>query len=244
MSFQPAEGPAPPHVGSDVCLNCAAPLTTPYCGYCGQHAQVHATLRSIGHDLLHGLFHFEGKIWRTIIELTLRPGLLTRRYIAGDRAKFVSPLALFLFAVFLMFVAFELSGGPFHPDMNVSLQQASAQTQAHDAPTKTDLSELIATLADTGSPKLDHQIVAAAANPALLVLKLQENAHKLAWLLIPTSVPFLWLVFVWKRGFGVYDHTVFIIYALTAVMLLLALMALLSGLGISAGWVLLLIPVH
>jgi hypothetical protein len=35
--------------------------------------------------------------------LALRPGELTRRYIHGERAKFVSPVALFLFSVFLMF---------------------------------------------------------------------------------------------------------------------------------------------
>ena len=58
---------------------------------------------SIGHDLLHGVFHFEGKIWRTLPMLAWQPGALTRRYIHGERARFVSPLAAFLFSVFLMF---------------------------------------------------------------------------------------------------------------------------------------------
>ena len=49
------------------------------------------------------MFHFEGKIWRTLPMLAFQPGELTRRYIAGERARFVSPLALFLFSVFLMF---------------------------------------------------------------------------------------------------------------------------------------------
>ena len=35
--------------------------------------------------------------------LIARPGELTRRYVAGERARFVSPLAIFLFSVFLMF---------------------------------------------------------------------------------------------------------------------------------------------
>ena len=59
------------------------------------------------------MFHVEGKIWRTIPDLAIRLGDLTRRYIAGERAKFVLPLALFLFAVFLMFAAFESVGIPF-----------------------------------------------------------------------------------------------------------------------------------
>jgi hypothetical protein len=49
------------------------------------------------------VFHFEGKIFRTLPMLVFRPGALTRRYIAGERARFVSPLALFLFTVFAMF---------------------------------------------------------------------------------------------------------------------------------------------
>jgi len=35
------------------------------------------------HDLLHGALHFEGKMWRTLPMLVLRPGKLTRRYIEG-----------------------------------------------------------------------------------------------------------------------------------------------------------------
>ena len=55
------------------------------------------------HDLVHGVLHFEGKIWRTLPLLAWRPGELTRRYVHGERARFVSPIALFLFSVFLMF---------------------------------------------------------------------------------------------------------------------------------------------
>lgn len=41
----------------------------------------------------------------------LHPGRLTRRYIDGERVKFVSPMALFLFTVFLMFAVFAFTGG-------------------------------------------------------------------------------------------------------------------------------------
>ncbi len=64
------------------------------------------------HDLLHGVLHFEGKIWRTLPMLAWRPGELTRRYIDGERAKFVSPIALFLFSVFLMFAVVKLDRQP------------------------------------------------------------------------------------------------------------------------------------
>ena len=92
------------------CLNCGTVLTGRYCHACGQSSHVHRTLMSIVHDLAHGVFHFEGKIWRTLPMLVLHPGKLTRRYIDGERARFVSPLALFLFTVFLMFATFSVLG--------------------------------------------------------------------------------------------------------------------------------------
>ena len=82
-----------------------------YCAHCGQAAHIHRSLHSIGHDILHGVFHFEGKFWSTLPQLFFHPGQLTRRYIDGERAKFVSPMALFLFTVFTMFAVFSLTGG-------------------------------------------------------------------------------------------------------------------------------------
>lgn len=109
-TVEPAAGDArtAPHEGQ--CLNCGAALVGRYCHDCGQSAHVHRTLGSLLHDLLHGVFHFEGKIWRTLPMLVLRPGELTRRYIDGQRARFVSPLALYLFTVFLMFASLSAIG--------------------------------------------------------------------------------------------------------------------------------------
>ncbi len=89
------------------CLNCKTELVGDFCHACGQHAHVRRTLTSLIHDFLHGLLNFEGKIWRTLPLLAWKPGELTRRYIEGQRATFVSPIALFLFSVFLMFAAVE-----------------------------------------------------------------------------------------------------------------------------------------
>ena len=91
------------HTHEAQCLNCGAQLSGPYCHQCGQHAHVHKTLTAFFHDLAHGVFHLEGKLWNTIPMLVWRPGELTRRYIDGQRARFVSPIALFLFCVFFMF---------------------------------------------------------------------------------------------------------------------------------------------
>jgi hypothetical protein len=104
------------HTGESTCLNCGTPLVGSHCHQCGQRAHVHRTITAFFHDLLHGVFHFEGKIWRTLPMLAWRPGQLTRRYIDGQRANFVSPIALFLFSVFLMFAVVSATGN-LNPDM-------------------------------------------------------------------------------------------------------------------------------
>lgn len=108
-AVEPAAGEAVGHDSHEKCRNCGATLTGAYCSSCGQAAHLHRSLVSLGHDILHGVFHFEGKIWRTIPELIFHPGRLTRRYIDGERAKFVSPMALYLFTVFLMFAVFSFT---------------------------------------------------------------------------------------------------------------------------------------
>jgi hypothetical protein len=57
---------------------------------------------------LHGVMHFDGRIWRTLPLLAFRPGRLTREWVHGRRTRYVSPLATFLFAVFLMFMLFSM----------------------------------------------------------------------------------------------------------------------------------------
>jgi hypothetical protein len=103
----------PEHDGythESACLNCGTVLIGPHCHACGQHAHVHRTVGAFLHDLLHGALQFEGRIWRTLPKLLGRPGELTHRYIAGERVRFVSPMAMFLFCVFLMFAAFQIAG--------------------------------------------------------------------------------------------------------------------------------------
>jgi hypothetical protein len=262
------------------CLNCGIELIGPHCHGCGQKAKVHRTLRSYGHDLLHGVFHFDGKVWKTLPMLAFKPGELTRRYIHGERAKFVSPLALFLFAVFLMFaVVSSLAGQMQTPDMQpirANLQDKPlseldkalkgetaredaidlAIDQARDAGQPVDalkaqrdkiereidaiksarnliLGKPDWTVTDlkTGWPALDAGIDKANKNPNLLLYKLQNGAYKYSWALIPLSVPFVWLLFFWRRQFKVYDHAVFVTYSLTFMLFLTVVLTVIGFAG-------------
>ncbi len=261
--------------GQAHCLNCGAQVISRHCHDCGQSVRVHRTLTAFWHDFTHSILHFEGKIWRTLPLLFFRPGQLTRRYVHGERARFVSPLALFLFSVFLMFATFSWVGMPIGsgPAGTNSVRLDKAALSAELAKTKSKLAslekvgapkveiararedarnleaavklaagaslsdlELVKGDIDLGIPELDAALKHAVENPALLLYKMQSNAYKFSWALIPISIPFVWLLFAFRRQFKPYDHAIFVTYSLSFMSLFLVLLSVLGRLGPLAAW--------
>jgi Protein of unknown function (DUF3667) len=263
-----------------------------------------------------------------------KPGDLTRRYVHGERAKFVSPLALFLFTVFLTFAAFnwlmpvdasvdsainntaqaeyqadrkeildniaeleadkkaaiaagtpgyewmdgeiarhreglktldevtgkqlrqnKITADKFAEEKNrieteiAGLEKRIETERKAGKPTGTLQEQLdsekiglsvITTAANgvgagtdgtmttarftdldfPGAGALNAAVAKAKKNPQLLLYKMQSNAYKYSWALIPISVPFVWLLFFWRRKFKLFDHAVFVTYSITFMMLL------------------------
>jgi hypothetical protein len=219
------------HTNESACLNCGAVLVGEHCHACGQHAHVHRTLGAFFHDLAHGALHFEGKVWRTLPLLFLKPGKLTREYIDGRRASYVSPIALFLFAVFAMFATLQVSHliDPEPVEAEIARTTDAAGTVAidSDGPGGTGI-----TINKSGVEWLDKAVAQASDNPALLLYKLKANSYKFSWLLIPLSVPFVALLFLWRRRFGLYDHAVFVTYSLCFVSLFYVGLWMLGWIGV------------
>ena len=263
------------------CLNCGTEIIGAHCHGCGQKRQIHRSLKTILHDIVHGVLHLDGKFWRTLPLLAFRPGRLTRRYIDGERAKFISPMAMFLFSVFLMFAVFQVLGistpgdlesgnvvvdGTELPDEDTAeaLEVARGSLKALDensparAPLEATIEELETKLASeaeavdgeqasgsgkdeepgfsfsgTGIKAIDEGIVAKwNENPSLMAYKMQNNAYKFSWMLIPISVPLVWLMFFWKRRFKAYDHAIFVTYSLAFMSLLFLILSILGKLGV------------
>ena len=288
---EPGHGEGGGHTHEAACLNCGAALDGAYCPACGQRAHVHRTLGAFFHDLVHGVLHFEGKTWRTLPLLAWNPGKLTREYIDGRRASYVSPIALFLFVVFFSFALFNALGGsevlgpqgdPLSQakaaytsneqrldrlrDERESAAGAAAQA-AIDRRIRNleeDQQGLKMVLGNVGSEfekdfkagfeksplpegnSLTEAVERVQANPQLAIYKLQTNAYKYSWMLIPLSVPFVWLLFPFSRQFGGYDHTVFATYSIAFMIALVALASLLGYFDAGGfGFLLLLYaPVH
>lgn len=329
------------HDGHGPCANCGAPIDGKFCTQCGQPAHLHRTLGHMVEEFLHGIIHFDTRAWRTLPLLAFRPGTLTREYIYGKRARYISPLAIFLLTVFAMFFVFAMTGGVMvkvdEASTNVADARASLEqlrTEAADAdaalvaaraelaaipaslsaddPVREAASEKledaeeeaedkardlriaerglatlerviaeapvtvdedgvahtaevtgidvfydeIARLAregeitvNTGFKYVDKKILEKLQNPELAIYKIQNTAYKFSFLLVPISLPFMWLLFFWKRGVTLFDHAVVVLYSLSFMSLLFVVAALTSiwaeGLmGAVVSIILLAIPIH
>ncbi len=290
-AVEPGHGEGDAQEGA--CLNCGGELIGPYCHQCGQKGHVHRTVAAWWHDFLHSVLHLDGKFWRTLPLLAWRPGELTRRYVDGERARFISPLALFLFSVFLMFAVFSAIGGATLIDptgVQAGFQEQARNAEAHLARVEQERAAAVA--AGRPTAEIDRRLQTARneaslmrnvsergiegatvrasddlpsslrwieapirkanENPALLVYKLQANAYKFSWALIPISVPFLWLLMLhrgrYRREYKAYDHLVFVTYSIAFMSLLLIAFVLVRSIGIRSGLVnfafMLIPPIH
>ncbi len=78
-----------------ICKNCNNHFEGNFCNNCGHAADIHKlNMHFIGHDLQHGLFHFDNGIFYTIKQLLTRPGHTIREFIDGKRVKHFKPLSL------------------------------------------------------------------------------------------------------------------------------------------------------
>lgn len=94
------------------CLDCGAAVTNNYCSVCGQETKLHvASAREFIHEFVTHYVAIEGKLWKTLRHLILKPGQLTRDYIEGRRQRYVNPLRLFLTFSIIFFAVLKLTGG-------------------------------------------------------------------------------------------------------------------------------------
>jgi hypothetical protein len=290
------------------CANCAAQLSGAYCQDCGQPAHIHRSLWHMVEELLHGIFHFDNKAWRTLPALLWKPGQLTRDYIDGKRTRYMAPFILFLFLNFVMFFVFSYLGSNLTHDKSyksyikegltnelsnsktklaeleakrsslgandqgikalmdeisnlrkkqIGYEKTMAAINAEDTITNTPPEKDSAeknrtdknTIPTTDDKKfwLDQAINHAFQNPDLTLYKMKGTASKFAFILIPISLPFMWLLFIRRKDIHLFDHAVFALYSLSFMCLLLMLVAGLARLGLAGcAWLLFLAvpPIH
>jgi len=109
MSRPANPGPADASAEPRTCQNCAALLTGPFCGQCGQHdIDYHRSFNHLINDLLENVFNLEGKFFVTVAWLLARPGRITVEFLSGRRMSQLNPLRFYIFVSVMFFLGLSL----------------------------------------------------------------------------------------------------------------------------------------
>ena len=241
-------------VGSP-CANCGEALQGPWCHACGQLGEdFHRSTPHLIAEAFESLFHFDGRLWRTLPRLLLQPHRLTRDFLDGHRVPQIPPLRLFLVVLLGVF----LTGALNPPESLKQIGQidlkhgvvAGQPLSADDAASLKEANQALAGQVSVEGPGrmvawLKPRILAAVKNPERFFSVLEQWSERFAFLLMPMSTLLLSLVFVFQRRFYVFDHAIFSLHSLSAMgVLLVAVILLDRGLGPQANWLLALAPIH
>lgn len=86
------------------CLNCGYEVPERFCSHCGQENTVqHETFGHLVKHFIADIFHYDSQLLITLKYLVIRPGFLTREYMAGRRVRYVNPIKLYVFISFVFF---------------------------------------------------------------------------------------------------------------------------------------------
>jgi hypothetical protein len=86
----------------------------------------------------------------------------------------------------------------------------------------------------SSSSAIEAATLHALDNPDLALYRLKNTTYKFSFMLIPISLPFLWLMFFWRRNVTMYAHAVFVLYSLCFMSLLFVVLMLLNIIGLNA----------
>jgi hypothetical protein len=243
------------------CANCATPLMGPWCHACGQVGEdFHRSIFKLIMEIFEGLLHFDGRVWKTLPDLFLRPAKLTRAYLEGHRAPQIPPLRLFLVVLLAVFFAGSVGGSRGliinttvtneHGKILSSKTRTYAQlTPEEKASVKNSLVHTNVKLWNRPNPALNgwlsERVAKAFEDPERFKLVLEQWSERFAFLTLPLAAGMLSLLFVFQRRFYIFDHTIFSLHSLSAVGLLLAVGSLFSSVTKDDSYIVLaLAPVH
>ena len=99
------------------CRNCGATLRGQFCAVCGQkEVDLNPTMLDFMHEVWHELMHVDGKLIPSVRLLINAPGALTLEHYEGRRARYISPMRMYLVFSILYFAV-----AAFTPDTNLNI---------------------------------------------------------------------------------------------------------------------------
>lgn len=198
-NFTPASGgPA-----SNPCLNCGTNVQLYFCPECGQAAiDPDPTLREFLHESAEQFLHWDGKLFGTFRLLLTRPGLLTQEYLAGRRARYISPLRVYLLCSVLFFFVSALI-----PEQPVTTQKGNTVStrvgpvvvQQREGESGRSAIDSLARSSDRVERLWGQLFGSAMDRPGELEAALKSAIPKTMFVLVPVFAALVGLVFRGRR---------------------------------------------
>lgn len=107
----------------ETCSNCGAEFNGKYCTECGQGRVKRLEVKTIVHDVTHGILHWENSFLRTFKNLVFSPGRTVKEYIKGKRKYYVKPFTYFIFIQTVFVIVFHWMSEKYFAFLNVSFPQ-------------------------------------------------------------------------------------------------------------------------
>jgi hypothetical protein len=195
------------------CKNCDAVLCGRYCANCGQRADVHVpSTRELLGEALEGLTHSDSRLWRTLLSLWFRPGVLTEEFLAGRRASSLPPFRLYLIISVVFFLIVAASQTSDQEFIHFSPDDAPA---AANAPLSGESCESM-TIFNNAHPDWDKRIQRACTeirrdNARTLKKNLIAALPKAMFVLLPL-IAFLNMQLYWHPRRRYAEHLVFFLH--------------------------------
>ena len=190
----------------EICPNCNFHTTENFCARCGQEVHLHDdTLRALFVHFIGHYFHYDSKFWKTLKALWFKPGELTLAYWNRQRARFISPISLYIFISALFFLTSAL--WPERDDPKATQHTTGttvANTQAHEAPAKRKSNSFLSRRIHERKKLLDSE---GPESDAFLE-KFIHAVPKIFFFMIPFTALVLRLLFA-RRKVKVVHHTIF-----------------------------------
>ncbi|CAA9368878.1 MAG: hypothetical protein AVDCRST_MAG68-5229 [uncultured Gemmatimonadetes bacterium] len=228
LTRPPVKVVVPQTAAVPLCANCASLVTGPFCAQCGQrNIRRLVSVRRMMWDVLDDQLSVNSALPRTISGLLLRPGFLTREYVAGRIVRYIAPFRLYLVTSLLFFLVLALYADPrrLGQDAERGMSPAGDSTAASRTVVKQGRFLDIGPMRDTANVprvlrplarRLGEQEKRINSMPRAEAIKalvsgIERNAPKTVFLLLPLVAIFLKLLY-YRRNRLYVEHFVFALH--------------------------------